>query len=102
MVEFQTVQSKIERYYSPLRFEPDLDEFRCPASESHTVFQTTDACEEKARGMGCSELETCKAYQEQKKLQEAHPDLDFSCPELIPKEIRVRVEMVRKGALINP
>jgi len=103
---FESAQTKLHKsiiYYNPLSPEPDLEEFRCPAQPSFSrIFQTTQACKGKARGQGCEELKTCPAYQEQKKLEKAHPEIDWENICRNPKEKLSVISLIKKGAIINP
>ena len=48
------------------RFSIGPDEYLCPGVGDYT---TTECCEAKGRGAGCSELKTCPVYLAQRKIE---------------------------------
>jgi len=83
--------------------EPTLDEFNCPAfpDDSPNGRITTECCELKARGLGCADIKKCLRYNEQKRFQGLHPDIDFNnINENNPKVKELL--LVKKGLIILP
>jgi len=83
--------------------EPDIDEFICPFKEGCDSYPyvTIAYCEDKARHNGCESKSVCEAYAKQKLLQEKFKELDWERSWLIPEQERAKIDLIRKGAIIN-
>ena len=102
---FVTAQTKLDRsLIFGLNLKVDVDEFLCPALDPDRVhsWHTLLVCEGKGRGRGCNDLANCKAYNEQKALQIKFPELAWDNPSVINEKMRTRLNMIKKGAILNP
>ena len=91
-------------HFNPLPTMPDLDEFSCPCHHELDPrgWYTTNFCEGKAQGLGCEDLTTCKPYLAQKRLQTAHPELNWEDIRDNDKSKLGVINLIKKGAIINP
>lgn len=84
--------------------ELSIEEFICPLryGDGFLDRRTTEACECMVKGIGCSKIKECKAYEEQKKLQEIFPMVKWNNPVKEKEEIVARISLIKKGAIILP
>lgn len=83
-----------------------VDEFFCPErfpDESFLSRRSVEACLCMTRGVGCSKLKTCEAYNEQLLLQQSFPLVKWNnFPILATEEEMARINLIKKGALKLP
>ena len=100
---FETAQTKIGKFRSPFKAEQDIDDYTCPDRDERDSVNWVSIgyCEGKGRGQGCEDIKTCEAYEKQKRMQLNHPEIDWERPYRTNKTDRIRIEFIKKGAIIE-
>ena len=96
-------QSILDKFNRPFRLEPHIDEFPCPyfPEEEPTAWITIEVCEDKACGKGCKDKEQCIAYNQQKNLQNKHPEINWQEVWKNPPEKISLIKFIKQGVVKN-